>query len=631
MLKNYNGLEHLKSMSIEELKVLAEDIRAEIINSVSENGGHIAPSLGVVELSIALHFVFNSPEDSIIWDVGHQAYAHKILTNRSLKKLRKKDGISGFPKPSESEHDKFIAGHSGISISQALALAINSKKAKAIAIIGDGSMTSGVAYEALNHAGSLKPKNLIVVLNDNEMSISKNVGAVSSFLNSVVNSSSYQKIKGDIKNMISSLPLQKRFNIDFLNLIEKARQSAINIIAPDHFFKTFGFRYVGPLDGHDLEVLIKFFSSLPEQEINTPLLFHVITKKGKGFNFAEDNPCSFHGVSAFDKDSGDMCKCTNALPSFTSVFSKTILELAEKDEKICAISAAMSEGTGLKVFSEKYPERFFDVGIAEQHAVTFSSGLAKTGLTPFTAIYSSFMQRASDQVIHDLAISKLPSFIFMDRSGLVGEDGATHNGVFDISLFRSIPNLVFMAPASANELKNMMLSYKKFDGPVLLRYPRGCVPVWESEYKYEDIEIGKARLVYDSADIKKYIAVFSIGVTTDVAIKASTEFKQTNNKLGIKVFDFRFIKPIDVKTICEEIQNASAILSIEDAMLAGGFSSAILETIVDNNYKINIPFKRLGIKDMFIEHASQNEQKDEVGIGKDAVLVFLKELSSFVN
>jgi len=625
MLKTYKGLKQLKEMNIEELKKLALSIREEIINGVSKNGGHIAPSLGVVELSIALHYVFNSPLDSIVWDVGHQAYAHKILTLRKLDKLRKKNGISGFPKPQESEHDKFIAGHSGVSISQALAMALLKPEHKAIAVIGDGSMTSGIAYEALNHAGSLKPKNLIIVLNDNEMSISKNVGALSGFLNTIVNNTYYQKIKSEIKNLISSIPFQKTLHIDLLSFIDKLRHSALNIIAPEYFFKTFGFRYVGPIDGHDIEVLIKFFSSIPEQDLNTPLLFHVVTKKGKGYDFAETNPCQFHGISAFNKKNGILSKTSSAL-SYTEVFANTLLELAKKDAKVCAITAAMTEGTGLSNFAKEFPDRFYDVGIAEQHAVCFSVGLAKAGAYPFVAIYSTFMQRAVDQVIHDVALNKLPLILCMDRAGIVGEDGATHHGIFDLSLFRHIPNLTIMAPSSANELKNMMLSYSKQTNPCLIRYPRACVPEWESAYVFEDIKEAKARLVFKKNITKKYISIFSIGSMVYTSILAATKFIENKKDFGVKVYDFRFIKPIDVDLILKEASKSSAILSTEDSALSGGFASLVFETIIDNKVKLNIPFKRLGVADEFIEQGSQDELKTMAGINYENIFEALEEI-----
>ncbi|MEI6093402.1 MAG: 1-deoxy-D-xylulose-5-phosphate synthase [bacterium] len=492
MLKDYKGLQHLKTMNIEELKTLCEQIRSEILDAVSKNGGHLASSLGVVELTVAIHYVFDSPNDTLIWDVGHQAYAHKILTGRDISNIRTKDGLSGFPKPNESEHDPLIAGHAGVSISQAAGIAAMRPNNYSIAIIGDGSMTSGVAYEAMNHSGSLNRGNMIVILNDNEMSISKNVGGISNFINTrIVNTSYYQKVKVDIKSFISSIPFQKKLNIDLLDVVKRIRSSAVNFIAPDSFFEAFGFHYVGPFDGHDLEVLIKSLKNIPtgEGEQTQPLLIHIITKKGRGYAMAEEDPCVFHGIGCFDASTGISTK-NSKTPSFTKVFGETLVNIANDNKKISAVTAAMQEGTGLSSFAEKFPERFYDVGIAEQHAVTFSAGLAKAGSIPVVALYSTFLQRSLDQVIHDIALNNLKVIFCLDRAGLVGEDGSTHHGVFDISYLRNIPNVSIMAPSSSRELQLMLWSsIDKYSGPIVIRYPRGCVPAWEfDEYLNGKIE-----------------------------------------------------------------------------------------------------------------------------------------------
>ena len=624
MVKNYKGLKHLRSMNIEELKVLCDDIRQEIITSVAKNGGHLASSLGAVELAVALHYVFDSPNDSLIWDVGHQAYPHKLLTGRSLSNLRKSDGVSGFPKPSESEHDPFIAGHSGVSISEAAGLARLRPNNFSVAVIGDGSMTSGIAYEAMNHAGHLNLSNLIVVLNDNDMSISENVGGVASFIsNNIINSSYYQKLRSDIKNLVSSVPLQKRFNVDLVSIIKKIRTSAVNLISPDAFFETFGFRYVGPFDGNDLEVLIKAFTNIPFEEKDAPpLLFHITTKKGKGYSYAEEDPSAFHGVSCFDVKTGDSTgKVTTT--TFTNVFGKCICELALDDKNICAISAAMKEGTGLNKFAVDFPDRFYDVGIAEQHAITFAAGLAKAGAKPVVAIYSTFMQRAYDQLIHDLALNKVHVVCCMDRAGLVGEDGATHHGIFDISFLRSIPNITVMAPSSAIELSSMMgFALNKCEGPVFLRYPRGCVPPWElidEGMSASEIINGKSRIIFQHGAKEKKISIFAIGISSYVAKLAVEEIVSKHPEFGITLYDSRFIKPIDKDAVVYEAKNSDAIITVEENVLPGGFGSAVLESIVDELGICPCSFYRVGIRDVFIEHGTQAELRSIAKIDVKAV------------
>lgn len=620
-MKNYHDLKQLKSMNMEELKSLCEDIRQEIISSVSKNGGHLASSLGSVELAVALHYVFDSPIDSLIWDVGHQAYPHKLLTGRSLDKLRKFDGVSGFPKPSESEHDPFIAGHAGVSISEATGLAVARPHNFSIAIIGDGSMTSGIAYEAMNHAGHLNLKNLIVVLNDNDMSIGENVGGVASYIsNNIINSAYYQKLRGDIKNFVSSIPLQKKFNVDLVSIIKKIRSSAVNFMSPDAFFETFGFRYVGPFDGNDLEVLIKAFTNIPmEEKDSPPLLIHIITKKGKGYSYAEEDPSAFHGICAFDVKTGDK-NGTSSTPAFTSIFGKAICELAKKDDKIFAITAAMKEGTGLNKFAEEFPGRFYDVGIAEQHAVTFAAGLAKAGLKPVLAVYSTFMQRSYDQIIHDLALNNLHVVCCMDRAGLVGEDGATHHGIFDISFLRSIPNITLMAPSSAAELSCMLdFSVNDCTGPVFIRYPRGCVPPWELESDNRKITKKESRVIFENKGEGKRIAIFAIGISSYVAKLAAEKVALDNKTANVVVYDARFIKPLDKKPILAEVKNKSTIITIEENNLCGGFGSAVIESIVDDLGTVPCELHRIGIKDVFVEHGTQAELRASTMIDVKAV------------
>jgi len=626
MLKDYKGLQHLKSMNIEELKVLCEDIRSEILDAVSKNGGHLASSLGVVELTVALHYVFDSPRDSLIWDVGHQAYAHKILTGRDISSIRTREGLSGFPKPSESEHDPFIAGHAGVSISEAAGLAKMRPDNYSIAVIGDGSMTSGVAYEAMNHAGSMNLGNMIVILNDNEMSISKNVGAISNFINSrIINTSYYQKVKGEIKSFLSSIPLQKTLNIDLLAVVKKIRSSAVNFIAPDSFFEAFGFHYVGPFDGHDIEVLIKSLKNIPigEGDSSQALLIHVITKKGRGYAMAEDDPCVFHGIGCFDAKTGVTINNSH-LPSFTKVFGESLVALAKDNEKISAVTAAMQEGTGLNSFAEQFPKRFYDVGIAEQHAIAFSAGLAKAGALPVVAIYSTFIQRSLDQIIHDVALNGLKMVICLDRAGLVGEDGSTHHGIFDYSFLRNIPNLVIMAPSNARELQMMLWSsVNKYELTSVIRYPRGCVPSWElDEYKtgaYEEIEIGKSRLIYENSAVKDYVVIYAIGFSAYVSKVAAETFIKDNPDVGIKIYDARFVKPLDKELILFEAATCSSFITVEENVIAGGFGSAVLECIVEANKTCDVPFQMLGVSDKFIEHGTQAQLRSEAKIDIQAV------------
>jgi 1-deoxy-D-xylulose-5-phosphate synthase len=636
MSNNLELIKTIKTMELEELKVLVEQIRSQILDSVSKNGGHLASSLGAVELGVALHHVFDSPKDSIIWDVGHQAYAHKIITGRDISKIRTKDGVSGFPKPSESEHDLFVAGHAGVSVSEASGIASIKRDNYSIAVIGDGCMTSGVAYEAMNHAGSMKLGNLIVILNDNEMSISKNVGAIASFISgNIINTAYYQKIKSDVKSLLASMPFQKRFNVDLVELVKKIRSSAVNFIAPEAFFEAFGFHYVGPFDGHDLDVLIKAFRNIPlsNSEDPSPLLMHIVTKKGRGYTIAEESPCEFHGVPSFDTKTGTAKKKTE-LPSFTSVFGNTMVEIAEKNKKVFAITAAMKEGTGLQSFAEKFPDRFFDVGIAEQHAVSFSAGLAKAGSIPVVSIYSSFLQRSLDQVIHDIALNNLHVVMCLDRAGLVGEDGATHHGAYDISYLRPVPNLKIMAPSTALELQRMLrTSISDYDGPCVIRYPRGCVPDWdlniEDENLIKPLELGKGRLVYENNTKKgKYIAVVAIGYSVYLAKLAAETLVKEDPQFSLKIYDARFIKPLDRDLILAESKSCSALITVEENSLAGGFGSAVLECILDNDKVCKIPFYRLGIVDKFIEHATQSEQRSQTKIDLDSLYKSIKSAYS---
>ena len=465
----------LKKLSLDELRLLAEELRQIIIQTVSVNGGHLASSLGVIEITIALHYVFNTPKDKIIWDVGHQSYSHKLLTGRKnrFSTIRKENGLSGFPKIEESEYDAFGTGHSSTSISAALGIIegrdINKENFKVIAVIGDGAMTGGLAFEGLNNAGHLK-KDLIVILNDNEMSISPNVGALSAYMNRILTGEFYRKLKKETKSFLEGIP---KVGGQMAKIAQKAEETIKGLLLPGVLFEELGFDYVGPIDGHNTELLIETFKRIKTS--TSPTLIHVITKKGKGYEFSEKNPCSFHGVGPFELETGSQISSKNSI-SYSSAFGNFLSDLAENDQRIIAVSAAMKEGTGLNCFAEKFPDRFFDVGIAEPHAVTFAAGLASRGLKPVVAIYSTFLQRAYDEIVHDVCLQKLPVIFAIDRAGIVGEDGPTHHGLFDISYLRHIPNLVFMSPKDGAELKQMLEFAIKYQGPSAIRYPRGKVP-----------------------------------------------------------------------------------------------------------------------------------------------------------
>jgi len=501
ILKKINYPNDLKEMTLKELDVLASEIRELIIKIISQNGGHLASSLGVVELTIALHYVFNAPDDKIVWDVGHQSYAHKILTGRKDKfsTIRKYKGLSGFPHPEESIYDPFTAGHASTSISVSLGIAEAMRHLKeenyVIAVVGDGSLTGGLAYEGLNHAGRFK-KNFIVVLNDNEMSISPNVGAIAAYLSKVTTGTRYMKFRKEIETLLKSIP---KIGTRVAKQVRKLEEAIKSLIVPGIIFEELGFKYVGPIDGHNIHYLIETLKNV--KEIQSPVLIHVITQKGKGYKYAEENPCTFHGVTSFEIESGCFSKEKSTVPSYTQVFGETVLKLAEKDERVVAVTAAMAEGTGLCIFRDKFPERFYDVGIAEQHGITFAAGMASKGLKPIVAIYSTFLQRGFDQIIHDVCIPNLPVIFAIDRAGIVGSDGVTHQGVFDISYLRFMPNMIVMSPKDENELQHMLYTAINMNQPVAIRYPRsiGTGVVIEKEFKL--IEVGKAEVIKKGKDV----------------------------------------------------------------------------------------------------------------------------------
>lgn len=601
----------VKNLSIQQLLDLAEEIRERIISTVATTGGHLAPSLGVVELSIALHYVFDAAQDRIIWDVGHQAYAHKLLTGRQaqFQTLRQFEGISGFPKRSESRYDAFGTGHSGTSISAALGMTLanhlKESPSRAIAVIGDGSMTGGMAFEALNHAGDLA-KNLIIVLNDNEMSISPNVGALSSFLSRKLSGKTLMYLKREMENFLKSLP---GLGGNILQVLRRSVDSLITFFTPGMLFQALEIHYIGPINGHRLDRLIETFQIA--RNVDGPVLIHVLTQKGKGYAPAEKDPTSFHGLGAFDIQTGKSIS-SGGCTSYTKVFGKTMKKLADADPKIIGITAAMLQGTGLDCFAEKYPDRFFDVGIAEQHAVTFAAGLAAEGFKPVVAIYSTFLQRAFDQIVHDVCLQNLPVVFAMDRGGIVGEDGPTHHGVFDLSFLRSIPNMVLMAPKDENELQHMLKTAVDHNGPAAVRYPRGNGLGVQLDNDLRSLEIGKGELVCEGADV----LLVAIGSTVQTAIEAAERLKL--DQIGAAVINARFVKPLDRELILTWAKRTGRVVTIEENALQGGFGSAVLELFEEESF-FPKAFKRLGIADSFVPHGSQNILRNLCGIDADAV------------
>ena len=599
ILQNINSPEDLRRLSISELDQLAADIREEIIKTVSITGGHLAPSLGVVELTLALHYVFNTPSDKLIWDVGHQTYAHKLITGRRDKfnTLRQYKGLSGFPKRQESPYDAFDTGHSSTSISAGLGIAIakHLKKCKdrVIAVIGDGSMTGGMAFEALNQAGHLD-KNLIVILNDNEMSISPNVGALSSFLSRKMTSRQVVRAKDELKHLLKSF---SNIGENILQVLKKSEESFKGFFTPGMLFEALKFEYVGPIPGHQVDNLIETLQNVRDFS-HGPVLIHVITKKGKGYPPAEKNPGDYHGLGPFDIESGTPIPAADTPISYTRCFGDTIVHLAEKEPKVVAITAAMPAGTGLMNFARRFPNRFFDVGIAEQHAITFAAGLAIEGMHPVVAIYSTFLQRGMDQVIHDVCLQNLPVTFALDRGGVVGDDGPTHHGVFDLSYLRFIPNLVLMAPKDENELQHMLYTAVRHNGPAVIRYPRGAGEGVELSDELIELPIGRGEIVREGKDI----LLLPIGNRVYPALEAA----QGLEKVGIDaaVINPRFIKPLDSDLILEWAEKTGRVVTIEDNVRLGGFGSSVLELLAGSNH-LHVRVNVLGYGDRFMEHGSQ--------------------------
>ena len=618
LLKNILFPSDLKKLDLAELPKLSEELRQFIIDIVSSNPGHFGASLGVVELTVALHYVFNTPDDKIVWDVGHQAYGHKILTGRrdQFHTNRKYKGLSGFPNPSESEYDSFGVGHSSTSISAALGMARAARFKKEedrqiVAVIGDGSMTAGLAFEGLNNAG-IENTNLLVILNDNNMAIDPNVGALKEYLLDITTSKTYNKLKNDVWNLLGHLNKLGHNYRKLAQQIDNAVKSFL--LNQSNLFESLNFRYFGPVDGHDVIYLTKILNDL--KNIKGPKLLHVVTQKGKGFKQAELNQTTWHAPGKFDKNTGEILKIKSDAtipPKYQDVFGHTIVELAKQNEKIVGITPAMPTGCSLNIMMKEMPERTFDVGIAEQHAVTFSAGLAIEGMLPFCNIYSSFMQRAYDQVIHDVAIQNLNVVFCLDRGGLVGEDGATHHGVYDLAYMRSIPNITVSAPMNEEELRNLMFTAQlKNKGPFSIRYPRGrgVMPEWKTPFK--EIPIGKGRLIRKGSDI----AILSIGHVGNFVIEASKELAK--KRIDIAHYDMRFAKPLDEEILHEVGKKFKHIITIEDGTIVGGFGSSVLEFMNDNGY--NPKIKRLGVPDQFIDHGTPQELHRECGFDVEGII-----------
>ena len=609
----------LKALKKEQLPLLAAEIREEIIRTVSRTGGHLASNLGVVELTIALHYVFNSPNDRLMWDVGHQTYAHKLLTGRRprFKTLRQFGGLSGFPKREESPHDCFDAGHSSTSISSALGMAVarslKGEKQRVIAIIGDGSMTGGLAFEGLNQAGHLG-KGLIVVLNDNEMSISSNVGALASYLSRVMTGRFVNRFRSELKGFLQTLP---GIGESMYKIAKQAEESFKGFLTPGLLFEELGFRYIGPIEGHRLDHLLGTFSNVGKMD--GPILVHVLTKKGKGYSPAESDPARFHGVGSFHIETGRPHEKGDAPPTYSEVFGRTLVRLAERDEKIIAITAAMEDGTGLRGYATRFPERFFDIGIAEQHAVTFAAGLALEGFKPVVAIYSTFLQRAYDQVQQDVCLQNLPVIFALDRGGIVGSDGPTHHGLFDFSYLRQLPNMVVMAPKDENELQHMIKTAVGWRTPIAFRYPRGAGYGVRMDRELRTLEMGKGEILLEGDDV----LILAIGSTVYPSVEAAQGLLKGG--IGASVINCRFLKPLDGELICTMAEKVGKVLTVEENVLDGGFGSAVLELFQENGLSwANV--KRMGIPDRFVEHGSQEALRGMYGINTEGIAKGAREL-----
>jgi len=610
----------VKQLDPEELEQLCREVREEILSVVSKNGGHLASNLGVVELTTALHYVFDFPRDKVVWDVGHQSYVHKLLTGRKdrFHTLRQYGGISGFPKREESPYDAFDSGHSGASISSALGMAearrLRGEEGKVIAVIGDGSMTAGLAFEGLNQTGHID-QDLIVILNDNEMSISPNVGALSSYLNRLMTGQFAYRFRKEIKNFLESLP--PRIGKKLLHFAKHAEESLKGLLIPGLLFEELGLQYIGPIDGHRMDYLIETFENI--KKLRGPILVHVITQKGKGYRPAEKNPDRFHGVPPFVIETGEFKSSQKNPPSYTEVFGETLCQLARENRRLIAITAAMQSGTGLEEFASQFPNRFYDIGIAEQHAVTFAAGLALEGMKPVVAIYSTFLQRSYDQVLQDVCLQNLPVVFALDRGGIVGEDGPTHQGVFDFSYLRHIPNLVIMVPKDENEFRHMIKTATECPFPTAFRYPRGKGVGVKRDLSLHPIEIGRGEVLREGQDV----VILAIGSTVYPSLRAAEKLADTGIRAA--VINSRFLKPLDGTLLCDWAKRTGKVLTVEENVLQGGFGSAVLELFQERGL-ISVQVKRLGIPDIFLEHGPQALLREKYGIDEKGIMNGVKKL-----
>ncbi|NOY61514.1 MAG: 1-deoxy-D-xylulose-5-phosphate synthase [Calditrichaeota bacterium] len=613
----------IRSLDIPQLAQLSREIRDYIIETLATTGGHLASSLGVVELTLVLHHLYDTPRDKIVWDVGHQTYAHKIITGRreEFKTIRQHDGISGFPKISESPYDAYGVGHASTAISAALGIACGRDLAgedyRILAVVGDGALTGGLSYEGMNNAGA-SGRDIVVVLNDNTMSISPNVGAISRYLTHLITNPFYNKMKDDIWEMTGKFD---RMGPKIRWATRRIEESVKGLVTPGIVFERLGFRYFGPIDGHNIARLIHIFRQV--RKLKGPIFVHVLTKKGKGFAPAEKNAPVFHGLGKFDPKTGEIMKNTTR-PTYTKIFGRTMVELARKNEKLVGITAAMALGTGLSELAEEFPERFFDVGIAEGHAVTFAGGLAAQGMRPVVAIYSSFLQRGYDQIIHDVALQKLPVIFAIDRAGVVGDDGPTHHGVFDLAFLRVVPNLVIMVPKDEEELRQMLWTateYKK--GPVAIRYPRGVGEGVTLSESYTSIPIGGSEVLREGTNA----VILGVGPILSKAL-AAAEVLQNADQISVKVVNARFVKPLDVEMLTRISAHHNLIITVEEGTLKGGFGSEVAEFLVDRNIS-SVELIRIGIPDTFVEQGNRNILLDDVGLSVDGIINAIRKSNTF--
>lgn len=621
ILLNIDSPEDIRKLTTADLKILCDEVREYMIDIVSQVGGHFGGGLGTVELTVALHRVFETPKDILVWDTGHQAYPHKILTGRrdKLNTIRQLNGISGFLKRNESEYDAFGAGHASTSISAALGIAVardkNKDDKRVVAIIGDGAMTGGMAYEAMNNTGLIK-SNMIVVLNDNRMSIAPNNWQIANYFTEMISHPEYNKFKGAIWDLTGKLD---QFGDRMRKVAARLESGIKSIITPGMLFEALGFRYFGPVNGHNIGQLVKLFDQV--KDLSGPILVHVLTEKGKGYKPAEGHSQKLHASTPFDKMTGIAIKKPGGPASFTSIFGDSLVEIMKENEKVVGITAAMPDGTGLDRVQKAFPERYFDVGIAEEHAVTFSAGLATQGIIPVVAVYSTFLQRAFDQIVHDVCLQNLHVVFVMDRAGLVGADGPTHHGSFDLSYLRIMPNMVLMAPKDESELRNMLHTAIEYNGPIALRYPRGSALGVELSVKFENIEIGKSEKLNEGEDI----AILAVGTMVNYAVEAANILKEEN--ISCEIVNMRFIKPLDYEMLDSVSNKFDKIVTLEENALPGGFGTGVLEYFGEKNYKNNI--LRIGLPDKFVEHGTQKELHRILGIDAKGIVeqirIFIKD------